>query len=147
MLAVQHMYFLMIMTVMMKMTTRVGIVNEMTAGFQENNVRVEHVMLRPNPDSVIQWIFLCPHFYCKCYFIFKKSLSLKSGLHKCFMTKATAPFRLSNYSICNFSLNVKGDQTKVPNIENVIFRSSEHTSEKGLWCLLNQTKSVSETQQ
>lgn len=49
------MYFLMIMTMMMKMTkTRVGIVNEMTAGFKENNVRVEHSMLRPNSDSVIQ---------------------------------------------------------------------------------------------
>lgn len=38
---------------MMKMTkTRVEI-NDMTAGFYENNVRVEHSMLRPNSDSVI----------------------------------------------------------------------------------------------
>lgn len=45
----------MIMTTMMKMTkTRVGIVNDMTAGLYENNVRVEHSMLRPSSDSVIQ---------------------------------------------------------------------------------------------
>lgn len=50
------------------------------------------------------------------------------------MTKITASSRVYNYStVCNFSLNDKeGGQTKVPKIENDIFRSSEYTSEKGL---------------
>lgn len=43
------------MIMMMEMTkTRMGIVNDVTAGFYENNVRVDHSMLRPNSDSIIQ---------------------------------------------------------------------------------------------
>lgn len=127
------MYFLMVMTMMMKMTkTMVGTVNDMTAGFWENNVRVEHSMLPPNSDSVIQRI-LCstaPTFLLKVSNL-KKSLdvTLKWGA-EVFCDRLQHP--LNYWIICNFSFNDKGGQTKVPKIENVIFRSSEYTSEKGL---------------
>ena len=53
-------------------------------------MRVEHSMLRPNSDSVIELIFspFCAHI---------SSVSVKkSGLQKCFKAKITAFSRLSN---------------------------------------------------